>query len=114
MESALEGYDFVLGAVRGARSAHFSAEFDGGFVGFAAGITDEGFGRARHCACLERFLYKELGEGADPGVVVEVGSVHKSLRLLVEQFRHFGIAVAECVNRYPCCEVEVAAVFNVP
>ena len=44
VEGVVEADDFVLGAGRLADFADFSREFDGGFVGFGAGVADEDFG----------------------------------------------------------------------
>ena len=72
VEGIVEADDFVFGAVGLSCSADFAGEFDGGFVGFAAGVADEDFGGVTHGAGVEGFLDEELGEGAGPGVVVEI------------------------------------------
>ena len=94
MKRVVEADDFVLGAGWLAYLAYFSGEFDGGFVGFGAGVADKDFGGIGHGARSACFLNHELREGADPGVVVEIGSVNECPCLLSDQFRHLRIAVA--------------------
>ena len=53
-------------------AAVLAAKFEGGFVGFRAGVGDEGAGGGGHAALGAGGGDEELGEGAGPGVVVEV------------------------------------------
>ena len=48
VEGVVEGEDVMFGGARGAGFADFAAEFDGGFVGFGAGVRDEGAGGGVH------------------------------------------------------------------
>ncbi len=94
VEGVLEADDLVLRAGGLPYLAHFPGEFDSGFVGFGAGVADEDFGRFGHGARGACLLDHELGEGAGPGVVVEVRGVDECARLLSDQFRHLGVTVA--------------------
>ncbi len=85
MERVIEANYFVLSAVSLSYLPNLSGEFDGGFVGFATRITDEDFGGRGHGARGAGFLYEELGEGTDPGVVVEIGGMDESASLLANQ-----------------------------
>ena len=114
MEGGVEADDFVRGARGLAHLADFAGELDGGFVGFGAGVADEDFGGGGHGARGERLFDHELGEGAGPGVVVEVRGVDQGARLLGDELGHFGVAVAEGVDGYAGGEVEVFSVLNVP
>lgn len=63
-------------AARGVEgSTDFAGKFNGGFVGFAAGVAEENFACGRHAAGGEGVIDEEFGEGADPGIVVEIGYV---------------------------------------
>ena len=83
MEGTVKGEDFVLRTGRHAHFADLASELDGCFVGFRAGVADEGFGGGVHCASGESFGYDLFGEFAGPRVVVKVGSVDKSASLFV-------------------------------
>ena len=114
VEGAVEADDFVLRARWTPGLADFAGEFDGGFVGFGAGVADEDFGGAGHGAGGARLLDHELREGADPWGVVEIGRVDEGPRLLSDQLCHLGVAVTQCVDRYAGGEVEEFPVLNVP
>ena len=79
----MEGDDFVLRAGGSADFADFASEFNGGFVGFAAGVADEDFGGGVHRACGACFGNDLFGEFAGPGVIVKIGRVHKCESLVV-------------------------------
>jgi len=71
----VERKDLVLAAGGVEHAAGFASEFEGGFVGFGAGVADEDFGGGGHAAGGEGGLNEGFGEEAGPGVVVEVGDV---------------------------------------
>ena len=77
----MEGDDFVFGAVGLASFADFPGEFDGGFVGFGAGVGDEDAGGCGHGGGGTSRGDKEGGEGTSPGVVVEVRGVDEGASL---------------------------------
>jgi len=81
VEPVAEGDDFEFGARGIGYLAGFAGEFDGGFVGFRSGVADEDGGEGGHAGGFVGFLDEELGEGAGPGVVVEVGGVDEDLGL---------------------------------
>ena len=114
VEGIVEADDLVLRPGRLPHLADLPGELDGGFVGLGAGVADEDLGRVGHGACGARLLDHELREGAGPGVVVQVGSVDQRPRLLPDQFRHLGVAVAQRVDGDARGEVEVFPVLDVP
>lgn len=76
--------------LRAGRHAHFAdlaSELNGCFVGFRAGVADEGFGGGMHCASGESFGDDLFGEFTDPRVVVKVGGVDKSAGLFIHSQR---------------------------
>jgi len=68
----VEGDEVVLGAGRVEGAADFAGELYGGFIGFGAGVADEDAGGVVHGAGGAGLFDEELGEGAGPGVMVEV------------------------------------------
>ncbi len=72
MEAAVEAHYLVLLPGRLAYLPYLSSEFDGGFICFGSRIADEDLGRCRHGAGRSGALDKQLGESANPGIVIEV------------------------------------------
>ena len=58
MEAIMEGHDLVLLPAGGAYAANLAAEFDGGFIGFAAAVADEDFAGFTHCAAGYRVFHQ--------------------------------------------------------
>jgi len=77
MERVVERNEVMLcaGGIKGA--ADFAGELYGGFVGFGAGVADEDAGGVVHGTRGAGLFDEELGEGAGPGVVIEVGCVYE-------------------------------------
>lgn len=90
MECTIERDDSCLGARGVDDFADLAGEFDGGFVGFGAGVADEDAGGVVHAAGFEGLVNEELGEGASPGVIVEVRGVDESFGL--------DVGLARCVG----------------
>ena len=88
MEGVVEAHNFVLLTGGLPYLSYFACEFYGGFVGFAAGVADEDFGGFVHGARFVRFVDEELGEGASPGVMIEVGSMYQCSCLLILKSVH--------------------------
>jgi len=76
MKTLIETDDFMLLSTRLSYLAHFARKFYGGLVGFGARVADEDFGGLVHGAAVAGFGDEEVGEGAGPGVVIEVGCVN--------------------------------------
>ena len=75
VEGILEGDDLDLVAGGVEDLADLAGELDTGLVGFGTGVADEDGGGVVHAARGLGGFDEELGEGAGPGIVVEVGGV---------------------------------------
>lgn len=75
VEGIVEGHDVAFVARRTADLADLPSEFDGGFVRFGARVADKDLGGRAHGASGAGLGDDQLGQLANPGIMIQIRSV---------------------------------------